>query len=365
MENYYFKTEDLTIGYNKNILIDNINIKIEKGKILTLIGPNGAGKSTILKTIAKQISKIGGLVYINKEEITGWTEKEMAKKVSVVLTDKIQTEMMSVFDVVSLGRYPYTNILGSLTKNDIEIVYESLRKVNISDLSQKCFSTLSDGQKQRVILARAICQKPEIILLDEPFNFLDIKHKIELLEIFKKMAREEGITIIMSMHEIDMATKISDYMIMVKDNNIKFMPPDELSGTIIEELYDLKKGTYNLNFGSVELPKPKGEPKVFIIGGAGFGMPVYRKMQKQNIPFITGILFENDIDYELAKDLGSYIISCPSFEPIREEHFIKAKEFILKCEKVIDAGAPKGALNEYNLKLLEYAIENNIPVERW
>lgn len=364
MKNIYFNAEDLAVGYNKHVLIDNINIEIEKGKILTLIGPNGAGKSTILKTITKQLAKIDGSIYIDKNEISNLLPKDMAKQVSVVLTDKIKAEMMTVFDVVSLGRYPYTNAIGKLTKDDHTIIEQSLKTVDISHLANNYFSHLSDGQKQRVILARAICQMPQLIILDEPCNFLDIKHKTELVEILRKMAREEEITIIMSMHEIDLATKISDYLMLVKENNIKFLLPNELSNTIIEELYDLKKGTYNLSFGSLELSKPKGEPKVFIVGGAGFGASVYRKMQKKNIPFATGILFENDIDFEIAKDLSNHVISCPAFEPMSEEHLLKAKELMLKCEKVIDAGTPNGSLNKYNFKLLELAKENNIPIER-
>ena len=190
---YYFETKDLAVGYNGSILIHDINIQIEKGKILTLIGPNGAGKSTVLKTITKHLASIKGTVSINRNEISQWTPREMAKQVAVVLTDRIRPELMTCAEVVAMGRYPYTNMLGRLTPEDRRIVEESLGRVHALDLAEQDFATLSDGQRQRILLARAICQEPEIIVLDEPTAYLDIRHKIELLDILREMAQEKGI----------------------------------------------------------------------------------------------------------------------------------------------------------------------------
>lgn len=169
---YYFKTENLSVGYNGNTLIRDINVKLEKGKILTLIGPNGAGKSTILKSITRQLDTIRGSVYINAQEISEWSPKDMAKQVAVVLTDRIRPELMTCAEVVAMGRYPYTNLFGKLTPKDREAVREALERVHALDLAEQDFTTLSDGQRQRIMLARAICQEPEIIVLDEPTAYL-------------------------------------------------------------------------------------------------------------------------------------------------------------------------------------------------
>ncbi|MBR0277388.1 MAG: ABC transporter ATP-binding protein [Clostridia bacterium] len=360
----YFKTEKMDVGYNGNILIHDINIEVEKGKILTLIGPNGAGKSTILKSITRQISKIHGTVYIDSYEISELSLNDMAKKAAVVLTDRIHPEMMTCAELVAMGRYPYTNMIGKLTLNDKNIVREALKRVHALELESSEFSTLSDGQKQRILLARAICQEPEIIVLDEPTAYLDIRHKIELLDILNKMAKEKGITIIMSLHEIDLATKISDYIMCVKGETIEMVgsPEEILKNDTIENLYDIKNGSYNLNFGSVELAKVKGKPKAFVIAGGGFGIPYYRLLQKKQIPFATGVLFENDIDCQVAKVLSDDVVTSPSFEPMNESHFIAASKLLLECEYVIDAGTHFGTLNQFNHKLLKLAEENNIPV---
>ena len=363
---HYFETRDLAVGYNGSILIHDINIQIEKGKILTLIGPNGAGKSTILKTITKHLSSIHGTVEIGQNEISGWTPKEMAKQVAVVLTDRIRPELMTCAEVVAMGRYPYTNMLGKLTPEDRHIVEESLFRVHALDLAQQDFSTLSDGQRQRILLARAICQEPEIIVLDEPTAYLDIRHKIELLDILREMAHEKGITVIMSLHEIDLATKISDYLICVKGETIAAFgkPEDILKGQSIERLYDIEKGSYNLLYGSVELAKPQGQPQVFVIGGNGCGIDIYRTLQKRQIPFAVGILYENDTDVQVAKELSDHVVTAPAFEPMSQIHFEMAADILRSCKQVYDAGAPIGSLNRQNGSLIDLAKELGIPVYR-
>ena len=362
--NYYFKTSDLNVGYNGNVLIHDINIAVEQGKILTLIGPNGAGKSTILKSITRHLAKISGTVHIDGHEIYEWSPKEMAKKVAVMLTDRIRPELMTCEEVVSMGRYPYTNAVGKMTPKDKAIVQDALERVHAIELAERDFMTLSDGQKQRIMLARAICQEPEVIVLDEPTAYLDIRHKIELLDILREMAHDRGITVIMSLHEIDLATKISDYLLCVKgDVTAKFGPPEEIfEGDAIEKLYDIKHGSYNLLFGSVELTKPQGEPQVFVIGGGGYGLDCYRALQKQQIPFATGILFDNDVDFQVARDLSDHVVSASAFYPMTEDHFSAASALLSHCNAVINAGTPIGSFNQINARLLAFAQDQGIPV---
>ena len=360
----YFTTKDLAVGYDGNVLIHDIDIDIEKGKILTLIGPNGAGKSTILKSITRHLAKISGQVWMDGHDVYQWASREMAKQVAVVLTDRIRPELMTCQELVAMGRYPYTNALGKLTPQDEEAVNEALRRVHALELADQEFSTLSDGQRQRVLLARAICQDPSIIVLDEPTAYLDVRHKIELLDILREMAHEKGITVVMSLHEIDLATKISDYILCVKGETIAaFGPPEEIfeSGAI-DRLYDIEHGSYNLLFGSVELTKPVGEPRVFVPGGGGFGAPVYRALQKRQIPFATGILYENDVDLQVAKELSDHLVTAPAFEPMDESLYDAAWDLVRRCGRVLDAGAPVGSLNALNGKLLDAALREGIPV---
>ena len=198
MTEYYIKMKDLAVGYQGNALISDINLKIKKGEIVTLIGPNGAGKSTILKSITRQLKLIGGEVYIDSEEIRKLSYKEMAVKAAVMLTERMKPELMTCHDIVATGRYPYTGRLGILSREDERKVDEALEAVHAQELGIRNFQEISDGQRQRVLLARAICQEPEVMILDEPTSYLDIRHKLELLTILRKMAKENGITVIMS-----------------------------------------------------------------------------------------------------------------------------------------------------------------------
>ncbi len=359
-------TQNLAVGYNRHILLQGIDISLDRGKILTLIGPNGAGKSTILKTITRQIAPLGGKVFIGERSLGEISGKELAKQTAVVLTDRVHPELMSCAEVVAMGRYPYTDMFGKLSDHDKAVIKASLERVHAEDIADQDFSTLSDGQRQRIMLARAICQEPEIIVLDEPTAFLDIRYKIELLDILRTMARDRGTTVIMSLHEVDLAMKISDELLCLDGEKIAaYGTPEEiLSSNAIEKLYNIRSGSYNYLFGSVELPKPDGDPKVFVLAGNGRGTPFFRALQKKGIPFAAGILFENDVDCQTADVLSGHAITNPAFEPVSETVLAEAKELLLRCGAVLDAETPNGKRNPANMELLDFAQESGIPVYR-
>ena len=357
MADYYFQMKDLSVGYNGNALIRDINIGINKGEIVTLIGPNGSGKSTILKSITRQLKVVRGNVFFDDTSLLKLPYKELASKMAVVLTDRIKTELMTCHDIVATGRYPYTGRLGILTQEDECLVEEAMQAVHAQELGNRDFNAISDGQKQRVLLARAICQDPDVIVLDEPTSFLDVKYKLELLSILERMARQKKITVIMSLHEIDLAQKISDKIICVKGETISHYgsPEEVFTEEIIRELYGINNGYFDPLFGSIELPAPEGEPEVFVISSGGTGIPVYRRLQKEHIPFAAGILYENDMDYRLARLLAAEVITEEPFEEIREETLQKAFETMGKCKRVINAGVKIGTWNIGIERLLERA----------
>lgn len=359
MEQIYVQTEDLSVGYHGKVLLSDIALKVKKGEILVLIGPNGAGKSTIIKNIIREMNPISGNIYVKGRKISDFTSKEYAKTMSVVLTEKIKTEMMTCRDVVAMGRYPYTNYFGRLTKEDEVIVNESLKKVSALDIAENDFSQISDGQRQRIMLARAICQKPEVIVLDEPTSFLDIRHKIELLDILQDMAVKDNVAVIVSLHEIELAAKIADYVMCVgADGKIEFGRPEKIfTDDRISSLYGLTHGTYNCMYGSTELKKPEGTPKVFVAGGAGTGVFIYRELQRLGIAFRAGILYENDCDFPVAKALASEVITEKMFEPIGKDTFEAACRKIDESDYVIDTGCPVGQMNAMLKDVLEYAAE--------
>lgn len=358
----YFRLKNLAVGYNGRALIKNIEIGVRRGEIVTLVGPNGSGKSTILKSIAKQLEPLAGCVELEGRDLEGYGPSELAKKMAVMLTGRIQPELMTCRDVASMGRYPYTGRLGILSDEDEALVEKALACVHAQSFADRPFDAVSDGERQRVLLARAICQEPEIIILDEPTSYLDIRHKLELLSILRSMAKKQGITVVMSLHEIDLAMKISDRVICVGGEEIFACgaPEDVLTDDVIRELYGLinessPAGFFDSLTGSVELAPPEGKPDVFVLSSGGTGIPVYRKLQRESRPFIAGILYKNDIDWHTARLLASEVIEENPFEEISDRAFSRALECVRLCSRVIDAGVYIGSCNRRMADLIAEA----------
>ena len=361
MDKYYFRTQNLTVGYDGAPLIRDITVEIARGEIVTLIGPNGSGKSTILKTVTRQLRAIAGAVYIDGRDLRHFTHRELAQRMAVVLTERMRPELMTCRDVVATGRYPYTGRLGLLTAEDEAKVTEAMESVHALELSDRDFDAVSDGQRQRILLARAICQEPEIILLDEPTSYLDIRHKLELLSILRRMAKAKGITVIMSLHEIDLAQKISDRILCVKGETLSHCgtPEEIFRGGLMRELYELERGSYDARFGSVELPRPEGEPRIFVLSNCGAGIPVYRRLQREDAPFCAGVLCTNDVDYQLARLLAAEVISVAPFRPMEEDAIERAKDWVRACPRVIDAGVTIGPENARLREVIDLAAALN------
>ena len=254
----FLETEKLSVGYDGKPLIRDVCLQVQRGKIVTLIGPNGSGKSTILKTIVGQLSKVSGTVLLEGAPMERCGQKEIAKRMAILMTERIHPELMTCYDVVSTGRYPYTGALGLLGKEDKRIVEESLELVHGRDMADRPFDAISDGQRQRILLARALCQAPEIIVLDEPTSYLDIRYKLELLTILKTMVREKNLAVLMSLHELDLAQRVSDTVVCVSGDRIDRMgPPEEIfSNDYIAQLYHMEPGKYDPCFDTLEyVPK--------------------------------------------------------------------------------------------------------------
>jgi len=357
METYYLHTEHMDVGYGGVPLIQNIEIGVSRGEILTLIGPNGSGKSTILKSMIRQLKLLAGVVVLDGRPMAGLREGDIAKKMAIVMTERLRAELMTGFDVVATGRYPYTGRLGILTDRDRAKVREAIALVHGESFSDRPFTQLSDGQRQRLLLARAVCQEPEVIVLDEPTSFLDVKHKLELLEILKKLVREKDVAVVMSLHELDLAQKISDRVVCVAQNRVdRCGAPEEIfTGEYIESLYGMEKGSYNALFGSLEMARTPGAPRVFVIGGGGSGIPVFRLLQRRGIPFAAGILAENDVDFFVARSLAARVVSVPAFRGIDEKAMAQAWALMESCRGTyccLDAFGPE---NEKNRLLAEEA----------
>ena len=361
----YLYTARLAVGYGGKPLIENICLHVRRGEIMTLIGPNGAGKSTILKTLARQLTPMAGAVYLDKQALGQMAEKELAQRLSIVTTERIDPELMTCRDIVSTGRYPYTGRLGLLRAEDRTIVENAMAQVHAGELAELPFAQVSDGQRQRVLLARALCQQPDVILLDEPTSFLDIHHKLELLDILKNLVRQQRLAVVMSLHELDLAQRVSDTVVCVeKSGALRMGPPEQIfTEENIRALYGLTQESYNPLFGCAELPPVQGEPQIFVIGGGGSGIPVYRRLQRMGVPFAAGILHRNDLDYPVARALAAELVEEAAYQPVTAGTLARALAVLERCGKAVCTLPAFGPLNEANRLLWEAAKQNGKQVD--
>ncbi len=355
---------NLSIGYNKKTIMELRDLCFEKGRFISLLGPNGAGKTTLLRTMARLIEPLKGKVMIGGSPLKSFNQTDLAQILSVVLTDKVSMDLCSVFEFVALGRYPYTGFLGKLKNKDKQAVIEALEIVNATSLIARKFDTLSDGEKQKVLLARALSQDPGLILLDEPTLHLDLKHRMEMMSILRELCRKRKITIIASLHDVDIAAKISDTVILVKNGKvIDFGTPEQtLNSKSVANLYDFKGASFNPELGSIEINGNNYRKKVFIAGGIGKGTALYRLFARHGFGISTGVIHLNDLDNFVAKSFNAKCITCQPMEKITDKETDQACALINETDYFVDSGFPIGTLNQANAKLVSHALNSNKPV---
>lgn len=277
---YVIKSSELSAGYGREVVVDGINLTVKAGEILCLIGPNGSGKSTILKTLTRELEALGGKIFLLGKDAAAMNELEAARHLSMVMTEKIRPEFMSCREVVESARYPYTGRLGILRQEDREAAARAIKIVGAEELCDKTFGKVSDGQKQRIMLARAIAQDTEIIVLDEPTSFLDMRFKIDLIRVIKRLAKVEKKTVIMSLHELELAKAAADTIVCVGQGKIlRTGSPEEIfCGDFIQKLYGIKESEFDNETARLKIEFEDAEKgKAGVLGGGPLGEGVADK----------------------------------------------------------------------------------------
>lgn len=236
------KTSSLSIGYDKKTVVSDINVTLNEGDIIALVGPNGAGKSTLFKTFSTHIKPVGGKIELFGKDLMSYTPKERAKMLGIVLTERPDDMFLKVSDVVAAGRYPYTGMFGKLNEKDEKEIKVSLELVGVNNLTDRVFNTLSDGEKQKVMIAKAIAQNTPVIMLDEPTAFLDYPSKIELFSLLKKLAKEQKKAILFSSHDLELLLRYTDNLWIIAKNKpfVAGNSADLLRNGIIKNYFELK-----------------------------------------------------------------------------------------------------------------------------
>lgn len=244
-------TKSLSIGFLQKkeqiIIAKDINISIKKGKFIGLLGKNGIGKSTLLRTLSKVQNPLNGEIKINEKNIENFTNKELAKNLSLVLTERLPESQLTVYELIALGRQPYTNWLDKISKSDQVKIEWAIEQTTITHLINKKVHELSDGQLQRVLIARALAQDTEVIILDEPTAHLDMHHTYKIFQLLKKLVETTSKTIIVSTHQINLAIEIVDELIIMKPNELvhnstqKIIKSDVLDDLFPKEILNFNK----------------------------------------------------------------------------------------------------------------------------
>ncbi|WP_162140130.1 ABC transporter ATP-binding protein [Haploplasma axanthum] len=214
------RLNNLKISYEKYNVIDDVSIKINKGDIVSIIGRNGCGKSTVLKTIINLLELDSGFVEFDKTDVRKYKRKDLAKKIAFLSQQKLSYPDLTVETLVSYGRYPHLKFGKFLNSNDKKIIDESLKKTGVYHLKDKSIKKLSGGERQRAWIAMAICQEPEILILDEPTTYLDVAYQIEVLDLIKELNETLGMTIVMVLHDINLASRYSKTIYAIKDKKV-------------------------------------------------------------------------------------------------------------------------------------------------
>ena len=220
----------LSVGYKVgHTVVSDINLTLQSGQLASLIGENGVGKSTLLKTLTGFLPKLEGSLLLDGKDISEFSQRALARQISIVLTQKPEVQNLTVEEIVGLGRSPYTGFFGKLHANDQQIVDESITAVGIEKLKNRMIQTLSDGERQKVMIAKALAQQTPVIFLDEPTAFLDFSSKVETFQLLQRMAHEMGKLVLLSTHDLELAVRFSDTLLQVNGDGLRTVSNEEVT----------------------------------------------------------------------------------------------------------------------------------------
>ena len=251
------RIEDLNLSYGDKPVVQNLNLRVKKGQVVSIIGPNASGKSTILKSIAGIIKPVSGKIFIEEKDISKMDSKKLAQKVSILLQQNETLDDMSIEELVYFGRYPHKKWFEGFEASDKKIIEEVMKLTNTFALRDKTLETLSGGERQRAWIAMALAQEPDILLFDEPTTYLDLAHQIEFLELVNRLNKETGVTVVLVLHDLNQAARYGNYLFAMKEGKIfaQGSPEEVLNSQNILSIYNIEAKIFNAAGYPVVIPE--------------------------------------------------------------------------------------------------------------
>ena len=359
------KTDKIKFSYAQDEILKGIDLEITKGSFIGIIGPNASGKSTLLKNISKTLKSDSGAVYLNHKILNDYNSIELAKKMAVVPQNTEINFNFNVYDIIMMGRHPYQKRWSGVNQKDKRIVKEVMEVTDTLKLKRKLMNELSGGEKQRVIIARALAQKPDILLLDEPTSSLDINYQGEIYDLLNYLNQEYDLTIITVSHDLNLTAQYCEELLLLKNGKIFAAGTAEevLTEENIKAVYKAevlikmnplsKKPFVTLIPEANRVKKNKQkEFRIHVIAGGGTAKNFLYKLENLGYQLSIGVLNIGDADWQAAKELGIEMVEAPPFIDISENEIQQNRNLIKKADLIILSDLPFGHGNFANLEVL-------------
>ncbi len=364
MKEEMLKIQEVTAGYGEKKVLKSISLSIRQGEFVSLIGSNGAGKSTLLKCISGLLPTEGGQILLCGRNSQKLKSKERARLAAVVPQSYAVEYAFTAEDVVAMGRYPYQSFGKRETREDQEILLQAMEDTNTLEFRNRLYNELSGGEKQRVVLARALAQQPKILLLDEPTSALDIHHQTEVMELISRLNREQGLTVLAVLHDVNMASRYCSRMLLLKDGQLAAdgEPAQIITRKNMEELYQMKiLIRENPLFHKPEIVpirvlsrRRAGQPlRIHVICGGGGAAQILEELDDRGYELSAGVLNQGSDDCEICRYLQIPHVEIPPFTPVSEEDQARNLDMMKDAEVILVSDVPFGKNNLENLAGLE------------
>lgn len=365
--------ESVTCYYGAMRILNEVNLSAGKGEFLGIVGPNGSGKTTLLRCISGVIKPKIGRVVMGEEDLSLLQKKELAKDLAVVSQHPKSGLSFTALEVVIMGRVPHLGRFQSEGKKDLDIATQAMEQTNSLQFADRPVNELSGGERQRVFIARALAQEPRLLLLDEPTANLDISYQLEILNLIKAMSEKEGLTVMVAIHDLNLAAQYCDRMALLNRGEIISLgtPEDVLTPENIKKAFNVDAVVKRHEMTSslyVTPIQPEAKPKkgesirVHLICGGGTGSSLMNLLMKWGYEVTAGVLNVLDTDHETARSLGVAVIDEAPFSPITEASHVANLRLIESSDLVLMTSLPFGPGNLSNLEAAKFALDRGIPL---
>lgn len=365
----------IVYSYTRKPVVNDVSLEVKKGEFMSILGPNGSGKSTLLKTLSHIYIPVSGEIVLMGKPLDTYKRKEIAQRIAMVPQDTSLDFEFTVEEVVLMGRHPFLGRFGKEDVLDMDLAYEAMERTNTLHIKDSLITEISGGERQRVFIAKALAQNTSIMLLDEPTSHLDINHQIEILELLKRLNSEKELAIVLVIHDINLAARYSDRILLMKNGEIvdQGSPETVITPESIENTYGMKvvvetnRYTGHVTVTPIEVKRRllgSERKRIHIIGGGGTSLELMNTLNQEGHYLSLGVINVGDSDWQHAKALRLQVIEEKPFSGISEKSTKKAFEKIMDSDIVVISPTPIGSGNLINLQLAMDALDKGIKVIR-